>query len=298
MKEFLIRLAAFGGIALAGYALLLWATIYLNTRATQHCRFGPETEYVLLGDSHTMWSIDDSRIDGLRNVSLNAEGYRYTYAKLVHILDNEPTIKKVYIGVGYHNLSSYFDDYIDGHQFRHFAYRYLGILAGADYAHLLTHDPASFPGLTLALIRSGLPAGLKQKCLLYGSFPSEHRSEAFSFESMQKRIREQYHDGEKVAAESKSNEAYLQRIVDLCRARGIPVAIVNTPLHPEYEKRIPDVYRRAYRQFISRNGLEHYGFDDLELGDASFLPDGDHLNYEGAVRATKAFARYHESSIK
>jgi hypothetical protein len=40
---------------------------------------------------------------------------------------------------------------------------------------------------------------------------------------------------------------------------------------------------------IKQNGLQIIDFDDLELEDHHFLPDGDHVNREGAGITTRWF---------
>ena len=74
--------------------------------------------------------------------------------------------------------------------------------------------------------------------------------------------------------------------------------MLNTPVHPGYLKSIPKKYTRLYHEYISRNRLDTYEFNDLSLSDSDFLPDGDHVNYDGAMLTTEKFRQHYESIKK
>ena len=295
MRRFQLRIAAFLGVVALSYMALLASVIYLNRRALDECRLARDVDAVIAGDSHPMWSIDDSKVPGLRNVALNGEGYRYTYLKLKHLLAIEQGIKKVYVGVGYHNFSGYFDDYIHGDAFKFFAHRYLPILTGADYMQVAAEHPWGVFEFSKYLLTQGAIPGLRQECLLYGGFPADKQTKVFDPASMRRRIQSQFYKDGQVIGQSSSNVIYLQKVVDLCRTHGVQMAILNTPVHEAYVRNVPEKYHRMLVDFVEANHLEYYDFRDLRLPDSCFLPDGDHLNYEGAARATQAFANYHHA---
>lgn len=295
MKKFLLRLAIFLSVAMLVCVALFASVILLNRQAIHNCRVGEGVDSVIVGDSHTAWAIDDSGLEGVRNVSLNAEGYKYTYAKLQHLLRTEPRIKRVYLGFSYHNLSAYFDDYIVGPTFRFFVERYLSILTMADYAELVKRSPRDALDLLLRILRKGFSAGVRGECTLYGRFSEEPMTKEFDFSSMQKRIDAQYYVEGRLQRESASNLEYLGKIVRLCRDAGVELVALNTPLHPEYERRVPQPFRQLYERYLEDNGLRVFDFHDLKLTDADFLPDGDHANYRGAVLTSRRFAEYHRT---
>lgn len=295
MRTFLLRLLAFALLFVAGYAAILFGVVLLNVRATGQCRVGQDVDSVIVGDSHGMWSIDDSTIPGLRNISLNAEGYRYTYGKLEQLFASEPHVRRVYLSVGFHNFAGYYDQYIDGSDFKFFAARYLGILTWRDYVAVAKKDLADFPSFIKRLVTGGFRPGLKGQCELYGTFPTEKQTQSFDLESTKKRVESQFFASGKLLPESASNVTYLQKIVELCREKNVELVVLNTPLHQEYERRIPESYKKRLVDFIASNHLDYYHFDDLALDDASFLPDGDHLNSRGAELTTAKFAEYHRA---
>jgi hypothetical protein len=298
MARFLLRLATFLAATAATCGVLFMNVMLLNRHAVGACRLGNGVDSVIVGDSHTAWAIDDADVPGLRNVSLNAEGYKYTYLKLQYLLRSEPQVRRVYLAFSYANPSAYYDAYITGPTFRFYADRYLGVLSAADILELVRNSPRTAPDLFERLLRGGLSAGIRQKCTLYGDFFGDskaRRLEIFRFEVMEKRIAEQYYSHGVVQTQSLANLAYLDRIARLVRERGVELIVLNTPLHPEYKKRIPIQFRRTYARVLEQYGLPSFDFGDVELGDTDFLPDGDHTNYQGAMITTRRFAEFHRA---
>jgi hypothetical protein len=249
---------------------------------------------VIVGDSHTAWAIDAAGIPGVQNVSHNAEGYKYTYAKLRHLLDAEPGVKRIYLGFSFHNLSSYYDEYIAGPTFRSFVERYLSVLSLADYAELVRNDVRHAPDLFTKVVRNGFASGLKRECTLYGRFSDEPMTAVFSLSSTERRIHAQYFEDGKLRGESRLNVEYLGKIIELVRERGVELVILNTPLHPEYVRRVPREFRDAFDRYVQDHHLVVFDFRDLALTDAEFLPDGDHTNYRGAALTSRRFAEFHQ----
>lgn len=299
MKKFLLRTTVFLALALCVYLALLAGVMALNHRAIDSCRLEVGVDSVILGDSHPAWAIDDSGIQGLRNISLNAEGYKYTYAKLQHLLDTNPGVRRIYLGFSFHNLSSYFDEYVTGPTFRLFASRYLAVLGPSDILQVVKSSPRHAPDLLTGLLRDGLASGLRGECRLYGRFSQEPMRGQFNRETMERRITEQYYDDQaRVRGISEQNLHYLEKIVELGRSHGAELVVLNTPLHPAYASRVPQFFRDQYQHFIDRQQLEVFDFAGLELSDADFLPDGDHTNHQGAMRASRHFAEYHSRSLQ
>ena len=298
MKIFISRLIKFLSLVIAANILLVIFIVYLNSLGVSDCDLANDVNTVIIGDSHTMWSIDASNVDKVRNVSLNAEGYVYTYHKLKHLLDTEPNISHVYLGFGYHNLSGYYDDFIFGSQFKNLIHRYLGVMELNDFMRVLLNNPDDLLVVFKNILQRGIRSGLKQECTLYGSFPDDKKLAELNLDQMRKRIQEQFYENGEVISVSESNIKYLNKIIALILNKQIKLTILNTPLHHKYIESIPEKYVSLYHEFISRNQLELYDFKDMALPDSYFLPDADHVNYNGALLTTEKFKEYHESNNK
>jgi len=299
MRGFLVKLGGFVLTVAAGYFALFLLVIALHVRAAdKSCHLNENVSAVILGDSHMMWSINDAKIPNLRNIALNAEGYKYSYLKLRRVLEQQPQVKQVYLGAGFHNLSGYYDDYIFGGSFKFFAYRYLAVLSAEDYVELFTKDPLEFLRLTKHSIVEGFKPGLKGQCELYGTFPEEKQLQVYDPKSMEKRVQSQFFDGEQLLGTSKSNLHFLKKITDLCEERGVALTLLNTPLHADYTARVPEPFQELLLNSVTSHGVGYYDFSELKLPDAAFLPDGDHLNSLGAQLTSDQFRSYHLAHIK
>lgn len=293
MRAFLTKLGWFLAFVTAANVALLFAIVSLNRMAVDSCDLSDDVSAVIIGDSHTMWSIDATGIDSVRNVSFNAEGYVYTYYKLQTLLEKDPGIRHVYLGFGYHNLSGYYDDYIHGAESMSFIHRYIGVMPMADVVGAMMRNPAEAPDLFRNILQRGTRSGLTQQCTLYGKFPNNRKMEIYDPSQMEMRIAAQYYNGDGLVMNvSQSNTEYLQKIVSLLKEEGIAITLLNTPLHRDYVDAIPMEYKELYRDFIDRNQLDVYEFEDLKLVDSEFLPDGDHVNFNGALRTTEMFRDY------
>lgn len=295
MNGFLRKLGYFLIFSSVLSSLALLAVVFLNRFAVDNCDLADDVNTVIIGDSHTMWSIDTEDIKNVENISLNAEGYVYTYYKLQHLLSTERDISHVYLGFGYHNLSGYYDDYISGSRFTNFVHRYIGVMPVGELFWVLLKNPKDLSVAFRNILQRGGISGLKQRCTLYGSFPKEKRMETFILSSMKKRVADQYHDAGIVTPISESNFDNLNKIVALLRQNDIELTLLNTPMHRDYIESIPTEYRELYHDFINQRQLRVYEFGDLTLADTDFLPDGDHVNYSGAMLTTKRFKDYHEN---
>jgi hypothetical protein len=278
---------------LACLALLFAFLVFSSKHRLSKAGFDSDVNTLIIGDSHTYWTIDDSRLTGIKNVSLNAEGYRYTYLKLKYILDHNRNIKNVYVGFGYHNLSRYYDEYIYGDIFRVWAYRYLSILEPTDYWKIIKNNKRILIDFYRRTVTQSLYVIKDNYCELFkGEFPYDDPEAVYNRDSMLKRINRQYYDNGDIIEKSDYNYQYLQAIVDLCHSRHIGIVMLNTPIHPEYYESIPGEFIDLYWDFINTNSLDYYDFADCRLENENFLPDGDHLNASGADIATSCFRKY------
>lgn len=295
MIHFVKRLSKFLFICSLIFLFLQFLILFLNRSLIKKCDLRAGTTSLIIGDSHIMWSIDDSNLDHVQNISLNAEGYIYSYAKLKNALVSNPGISKVYLGMNYHNLSGYFDDYIYGGLMRHLIYRYLGVLSINDYIQILVRNPKNIIELPKCILGKGTVQVINNDCVLYGSFPDENMMEQLDREKVEKRIHEQFYKNNEVIYLSEINLLYLNKIVDLCKEKHIKLTIISTPLQIDYMKMIPEEYKNYYEKYLDENKLQHYNFGDLILPDTCYLPDGDHVNYYGAKLVTQKFKEYYEN---
>jgi hypothetical protein len=292
MKLFIKEVTLFILFFVTASIVIIAGILFLNRICLKSCRFGEKITTVIAGDSHCMWSIDDSKLSGVRNISLNAEGYFYTYAKLKYLLKQGNKIRKLHLGFSYHNLSGYYDDYIYGRLSLVFFHRYIDILGFKDYMILFCSNPKNVIRMSPIILRQGVVSLLNRDCTFLGNFPSEVMLKTLDSEKVKKRIQEQYYRNGSVVPFSRINIEYLIKIIDFCKKNNIEVIALSTPEQTDYCRLIPFQYIDAYEQFTKKYNLAVYNFKGLELPDSCYLPDGDHANSNGAAVVTEYFSIY------
>lgn len=81
---------------------------------------------------------------------------------------------------------------------------------------------------------------------------------------------------------------YLERLIALCKQKGITLVLVDMPLSPEMAALVPPDLYDAFRKFLG--GISHdrgvalIDFFDDPAFDSPDFKDGVHLNYEGAQK--------------
>jgi len=283
MKRFLTQIILFSIIF-----LLLIVTLHV-TRTILHKPFRVDKTVTTLmtGDSHLQCAIDYKNLQGIRNTAYDSEGYFYTYYKLKAIFKNNPHINHVVLGFSYHNLSSFFHDYVLGEYAESVMTRYFVLFDYRVQIQILRLKPS----LTIPLIRKLLSRD-RNPYPYVGNFPREDSSQwKYDEASMRKRIKHQYYINNELRPVYDLNIEYLDKVIKLCESQGVKVTLITTPLHERYSAEIPEKYKDLYKEIIQKYNLPLIDFRELDLTDEHFLPDGDHLNITGAELATKHFAQ-------
>ncbi len=92
---------------------------------------------------------------------------------------------------------------------------------------------------------------------------------------------------------------YLQRIIDFCKQKEIPLTFFVAP-EPEWTligKENYDDYVEMLREIAAKNGLDYYDFNLIrpeyfDMNNRNFFKDEDHLNTAGAEAFSHLFGRF------
>ena len=240
---------------------------------------------VITGDSHVQIAINDGSMGETRNIALFSEPYIYSYYKLKEILEHNHNIEKVILGFGYHNMSSYYDDYIVGWRAVNILPKYIDVLEYPALIELVTQRP----GLLMPVVRALISMTHDEYPYVGGfsDFGLGHLQ--FDEQAMRRRIQRQFRIGNSTREMSELNMAYLHRIVALCESHDVELTLMRTPLHEKYQNHIPTEYLDGYKRLVTMYGLAVIDFRGIDLADEHFLPDGDHVNAGGSVLTTEHF---------
>lgn len=264
---------------------------YLVNKAFNNYRIDPKITTAFMGDSHPQCAVNDAFLPGTRNFAQAAEASYYTYFKMKVLLENNPSIRKIYLGLGYHNISTHYDQYIYGGHAKDIAARYFFILPLKDKLSVLSNNPKDF----VELLENSWSNGLKNRKLenadntILGHYENFFVDVAARKSSMDKRLALQFRENGQLRDCSELNIGYFKKMVNLCRSKNVELIVINTPVHPYYKSRIPSKFRNRYEAILKENRVKRFSFDALKLNDSAYVPDGDHISAKGALLTTLLF---------
>lgn len=291
MKLFLKKTGLFFLVLLLLFITAFGVMDYLVNKAFDSYRVDPKITTVFMGDSHPQCAVNDAFLPNARNFAQAAEASYYTYFKMKTLLENNPSIKKVYLGLGYHNISTHYDQYIYGGHAKDIAARYFFILPLQDKLTVLAKNPID----AVELLENAWNNGLKNRKLentdntILGHYENFFVDVAARKSSMDKRLKLQFTENGQLRDCSEFNIGYFDKMAALCRSKNVSLIVINTPVHPYYKSRVPEKFRARYDEILNKNRLKLFAFDTLTLNDSAYVPDGDHISAKGAIYTTALF---------
>lgn len=286
MKKFLLRLSIFGLL----FCLFCLGNKVFNEYVIQHHSgdlAGVET--LIIGDSQIEHGLNPDFFPNSANVAKSGEPYLTSFYKLQFLLAKNPTIKKIFIGLSPHNLTTYNDT-----KFK-------------DAAWAKNQFEISYPFLNLKKI-TPLPIDAKRywqtqfrhKLLMpklahekfIGKFIPYPSSDLES-SSVQQRINAHYYQNDTLLNVSRVSMQMLSAMVDLCLTKNVEPIFIATPLHPSYREKIPQKFINNWKNTIEeleKSGKIVLDFSTLTLTEDFYL-DYNHVNAKGADILSAAIAK-------
>lgn len=281
MKNFLKKILIFS-IPI----LILWIAYFLYLNSAINYNFSnykiKQNVYKLfVGDSHVEVAIDDNLIFNSKNIAQSSEGYIFTYAKISKITKNNPSIDTIILGVSYHNFSKYYDYYIFNQSNME---KYFFILSADEKIVFLKNTNKPFKYFINSIKSTFKPFKFYG---WLGGYKIQSADIELNQNSIQKRIKNQYYKNQNFQEFSTVNEIYFCKIVEYCKNNGIVLIALNTPLYSGYENQIPNKFKRKFKNIVKENDINVIDFKNYNFEYTDFLPDGDHVSEEGAIKSSK-----------
>jgi hypothetical protein len=288
MKLFFKKLTGYILFLSIFFFLLLLGLSLSNKRLLRQYKDDPAFNTLILGDSHIQNAVDDSQLPYTINLSQGLEAFVFSYAKLKIVLESHPGIKKVLLGCGYHNLSRSYERSFTGQDASAVSKRSFFLLSLKEQYWLLwLNRDKSIP-----FLRSSIKTGYSnvisadKDYSFIGYHIDLNIARSVNTETINKLVNEDYYSGKNLVDFSPSNIYYLNKIMGLCKSRNVELFILNTPTHPAYNGLVPDQYKDKLRSLV-KGKAKLIEFNDLQLADSCFLPDGHHISGKGAAIITK-----------
>jgi hypothetical protein len=288
MKPFLRKTLLFLAIPLLLVTLTFFVYSLIITSSVKDDYLNSDITEVFIGDSHVEHAVYDSLVTNGKNLGHSAESLYFSYFKIKLILETNPNIRTVYLGLGYHSISRYYDDYIFGQNSLSVSPDYFFILPLREQLKLMYCNRKDLPVYIKGIIKTGA-ANLKTEnnFTFSGAYSNEFNASCSVKSSMDKRLKIQFYKDDKLTGFSEINLLYLNKIIDLCEKKNVDLVLINTPLQSYYRSKIPKEYLSKYKQIVSDHNLKLLDFSDMALDDSCYIPDGDHVSVKGALLMTK-----------
>ena len=211
-----------------------------------------------------------------------AESFYFSYYKLKMLLNNNPSVEKVFLGLSYHSLSSYYDRFISGDYSAGIAPKYFYLLPLKEKFVMIHWNSSNL----LPFMKSVNRVLSNDRYSYLGGFSNQHDKTSAVDTSMEKRLLSHYYSNEELNPFSKLNISYLDKIIGLCETKGVVLITLDTPLHEYYQKNVPVEYQKKLGDIINSRKLDHIDLSSITLSDEYFAPDGDHVSKIGADKTT------------
>lgn len=291
MKKFLRQIFIFFAIPFGVLMLLLFSLNYINNKAMTDYKVNTGVQSLFIGDSHVQCAVNPAWLTDAVNLSQSSESIIFSYFKVKYILQNNPAVKKIYLGFSYHNISSYEDDFTYGEYAYDITSRYFFILPPEQKKEIVKHNLKELPKFLGKLLINGSNTlvAKKENYSFLGSYKNEYKNVAASKQSMDDRLFLQFYENGNLRGFSAVTIEYLNKITLLCKEKNIELVILKTPLHQYYKGKIPVKFIEKYDSLTSQNKLNVIDFSNLILNDSCYLPNGDHVSERGALLTTNVF---------
>lgn len=99
-------------ILVASTLLVLLFLLVISAKSKSLIIDDRKTE-VFLGDSHVRYAVYNNLLSHSINLANSSESIYFSYYKLKQLLKANQSIETVYLGFSYHNISDYYDQYIN-----------------------------------------------------------------------------------------------------------------------------------------------------------------------------------------
>jgi len=239
---------------------------------------------IIIGDSHTQLGINDSLIPNGLNISQSGEAYIFSHSKLKVILQNNPKINKVILGFSYHNISTYYDEYIYGNPSKSPLSDYFFILPFEHKYLLLKKNWRTIFFNFNKILKIGFENTiLKSKKYSFIGYYSPSKPDALLDSlSVSKRISFQYYKKTQLQNFSIIQIVYLKKIIELCKQKDIELMLISTPLSISYSECVPLKFKLKFDSIINETNALLIDVKEIQFENNLFLQDGEHLTDSGA----------------
>lgn len=285
MKRFLINLILFfiilGSLV---FGITKLSDFLINQRERQILTINKNITQLFSGDSNVECAINDSLIANSLNIAQSGEAYLYTYVKLRSILDYNPQIRTIFVGISYGDLLKDTEEswlFNQGFVIEKIgAYNYL--MNYPEKSTIIKNEPiAYFRGLMKSVF-SNLKTFRKSFSDSSGKIENFGGYRYLNRDKLQEELMNAKAIEDKPYPEGLIQTEYLYKISQLCQQKSANLVLLNTPKYNSYFLDVPADIKKTWltvRHTLARDSL--MDFSAMSYPDSCY-GDVTHLNHRGA----------------
>ncbi len=288
MKKFLKRTIYFLGflaLVFAGFYSVLYFSVKKRIASE---RFNANIHTLFVGDSHVQKAFNDSLLPNAKNIGQTAESTYFTFYKLKHLLPQNPQIKTIYMGLGFHSISTYYDEFIFGHESKAVSHDYFFLLPLIDQWKLVRANKENLQPYLKSIYKQAKLDGFSNELPFFmGQFLNKYHHSSIISDKVTGRLDYQFYYKGNACTISEFQWAYVDSIAHLCQQYHIKFEVINTPVHHTYYRFVPKMFIENLADGLKSRQIPYHDFSHINLPEIAYIPDGDHVSSEGTILFAK-----------
>jgi hypothetical protein len=290
MRRFVKRVSVFLGILISILGgIIIVSNLMIDKK--DNFEISKETQYLVLGHSHTEGAFNDSLILNAKNMARGGEHYFFTYLKAKKILESNSNVKAVFLELTNNHISSDVAGWINNSEKNMTNIpAFSPAMDFSDHRYVFRQNPYAYIRSQEIVIKNNLNFLLyrKKNILLqrdWGGFYANPRQKVDSLlKNNQKKI---VKDKSTEDDFDDSNLIFIDKIRIICKKRGVRLFLIRSPQHPKYtgaknESKLKEIIKKRYSE------IPYLDFNNFLLANGEYA-DLDHLNFKGAQKFSVFF---------
>ena len=294
MKRFIKRILVFLVILILFFGIII-TFIFVKINEGHNFKIDKNFDKLILGHSHSEGALNDSLIEGVKNLSSGGEFYFYTFLKVKKIVKENRQIKTVFLEFTNNQIALDMEAWAVSEEYNlNNLPKYTPVMNFANYKYIVSKDPKSFLKASTVTFKNNLKFVLKNKRNFiihgrWGGFLPSKECFTDSLLNSQQMQKKSAITNEKTTS---VNLNFVIKIIEFCNNNGVKVCLIRSPQHKEYlgrrnEKQFQEIINSKFSDVL------FFDFNDFSLSNDDYR-DLEHLNYKGA----KKFSLFFDSLLK
>lgn len=285
MKQFLLNILKVSSSVLATVLLLVLGTyLIITSDSFKKPYIIPNGKsIVIIGDSHTVYGIDDSIFYQSFNAARSGTAYIYSYVVLRNLIKENPGIEKVLLSFHGGSFVKSMDKWTTGDDYiREYLPSYFSLLDKEEILFFAKRKPflSSIIRLPIKKVLNIINFIKKNdhtyKDLNIGGYERLDRNQLKKDIEFQKNQKNKEDEGH-----SQYQLEYLLKIAELCKIHGIELILINLPIYNSEIYGNKAALMEFYEDYLA--GIKYVDLSDFPLPEDAYS-DIDHVNYKGAEK--------------